>query len=63
MFCFRGVEYQTLTEVDQQPSVLACLDFVVARIKRCEVYRHLSNAVDRLAHAGDELRDISFKYQ
>jgi len=59
---FQGVEYQALTEGDQQPSVLACLDFVVTRIKRREVYRHLSNAADRLAHAGEALRDISVKY-
>jgi hypothetical protein len=26
------------------------------------VYRHLSNAADRLAHAGEALRDISIKY-
>ena len=59
---FQGTEYQALTKSDQQPSVLACLDFVVTRIKRREVYRHLSNAADRLAHAGEALRDISIKY-
>jgi hypothetical protein len=42
--------------------VRACLDFVITRIKRREVYRHLSNAADRLAHAGEALRDISIKY-
>lgn len=59
---FQGAEYQALAEGDEQPSVLACLNFVVARIKRREVYRHLSNAADRLAHAGEALRDISVKY-
>lgn len=59
---FQGTEYQAMTGGDVQPSVLACLDFVVARIKRREVYRHLSNAADRLAHAGEALRDISVKY-
>jgi uncharacterized protein Yka (UPF0111/DUF47 family) len=59
---FQGAEYQALTEGDQQQSVLACLEFVVTRIKRREVYRHLSNAADRLAHAGEALRDISVKY-
>jgi hypothetical protein len=39
-----------------------CLEFLVIRIKRREVYRHLSNAADRLDHAGDALRDISIKY-
>ena len=60
---FQGAEYQALTNEDQQPSVQACLDFVVTRIKRREVYRHLSNAADRLAHAGEALRDISIKYE
>jgi uncharacterized protein Yka (UPF0111/DUF47 family) len=60
---FQGAEYQALTNSDQQPSVQACLDFVVTRIKRREVYRHLSNAADRLAHAGEALRDISIKYE
>ena len=59
---FQGEEYQTLTTDDEPPSVRACLDFVVARIKRREVYRHLSNAADRLARAGEALRDISIKY-
>lgn len=59
---FHGEEYQVLTEGTQQPDVRACLDFVVTRIKRREVYRHLSNAADRLAHAGEALRDISIKY-
>jgi len=40
-----------------------CLDFVISRIKRREVYRHLSNAADRLDHAGEALRDISVKYE
>lgn len=58
---FSGEEYQALTD-DGEPSVSACLDFVVSRIKRREVYRHLSNAADRLARAGEALRDISIKY-
>jgi uncharacterized protein Yka (UPF0111/DUF47 family) len=59
---FQGDEYQALADGDAAPSVQACLDFVVSRIKRREVYRHLSNAADRLAHAGEALRDISVKY-
>jgi uncharacterized protein Yka (UPF0111/DUF47 family) len=58
---FQGEEYLALTE-GREPTVRACLDFVVTRIKRREVYRHLSNAADRLAHAGESLRDISIKY-
>jgi uncharacterized protein Yka (UPF0111/DUF47 family) len=60
---FQGEEYQGLTAAEgEPPPVRACLDFVVTRIKRREVYRHLSNAADRLAHAGEALRDISIKY-
>ncbi|NVK40866.1 MAG: DUF47 family protein [Oceanospirillaceae bacterium] len=59
---FSGEEYRQLTR-DGEPSVSACLDFVVSRIKRREVYRHLSNAADRLARAGEALRDISIKYE
>jgi uncharacterized protein len=59
---FSGEEYLGLTAGDESPSVRACLDFVVSRIKRREVYRHLSNAADRLARAGEALRDISIKY-
>lgn len=59
---FQGEEYQKLTRSNKAPAVRDCLDFVVGRIKRREVYRHLSNAADRLAHAGEALRDISIKY-
>jgi uncharacterized protein Yka (UPF0111/DUF47 family) len=59
---FQGEEYQALTAGEEPPSVRACLDFVLSRMKRREVYRHLSNAADRLAHAGESLRDICVKY-
>jgi uncharacterized protein Yka (UPF0111/DUF47 family) len=59
---FQGEEYIALVEGGEPPAIRACLDFVVTRIKRREVYRHLSNAADRLAHAGEALRDISIKY-
>jgi len=59
---FQGEEYRQLVEGKEPPDVRACLDYVVTRIKRREVYRHLSNAADRLAHAGEALRDISVKY-
>lgn len=35
---------------------------VFDRMKRREVYRHLSNAADRLAHVGESLHDLSVKY-
>lgn len=59
---FLGAEYLALSEGPEPPDARACLDFIVARIKRREVYRHLSNTADRLAHAGEALRDISIKY-
>lgn len=59
---FQGEEYWELAEGPYSPEVRACLNFVVTRMKRREVYRHLSNAADRLAHAGEALRDISIKY-
>lgn len=59
---FQGGEYLGLSADGASPAVQACLDFVVNRIKRREVYRHLSNAADRLARAGEALRDISIKY-
>lgn len=59
---FQGEEYEKLVNEATPPAVRDCLDFVVSRIKRREVYRHLSNAADRLAHAGEALRDISVKY-
>jgi len=59
---FGGAEYEALARGTEPPPVRDCLDFVVTRIKRREVYRHLSNAADRLAHAGEAVRDISIKY-
>ena len=39
-----------------------CVEFVIDRIKRREVYRHLSNAAERLARVGETLHDLSVKY-
>ena len=41
--------------------VQTAVGFVVEILKRREVYRHMSNAADRVAHAGDVLRDIVAK--
>ena len=59
---FQGEGYRKLSNASDAATVRDCLEFVVSRIKRREVYRHLSNAADRLAHAGEALRDISIKY-
>ena len=40
----------------------AFMEFLFDRMKRREVYRHLSNAADRLAHVGEALHDLSVKY-
>ena len=42
-------------------AVVQGLSFVLEALKRREVYRHLSNASDHMAHAGDILHDIVVK--
>ena len=42
-------------------AVAAALTNVLDTFKRREIYRHLSNAADRVAHAGDTLHDIVVK--
>ena len=42
-------------------AVVKGLSFVMEALKRREVYRHLSNASDHMAHAGDVLHDIIVK--
>jgi len=42
-------------------AVAVAFAYVVDTFKRREVYRHLSNAADRLAHAGEVLHDIVVK--
>jgi uncharacterized protein Yka (UPF0111/DUF47 family) len=41
--------------------VAVAFAFVVDTFKRREIYRHLSNAADRLAHTGEVLHDIVVK--
>ncbi|MGD2129648.1 MAG: DUF47 family protein [Lysobacterales bacterium] len=59
---FAGEGYQSATNNAATLSGRECIEFVVDRIKRREVYRHLSNAADRLAHVGEALHDLSVKY-
>jgi uncharacterized protein Yka (UPF0111/DUF47 family) len=47
---------------DGDRDVDAGVAFILDRMKRREVYRHLSNAADRLADAGEALHDLSVKY-
>lgn len=42
-------------------SVVQGLSFVMETLKRREIYRHLSNAADHFAHAGNILHDIVVK--
>ncbi len=59
---FAGEAYQAMTDPGAASSGRACVEFVIDRIKRREVYRHLSNAADCLAHVGEALHDLSVKY-
>ena len=40
---------------------IVAFEYVMEAFKRREVYRHMSNAADRLAHAGATLYDIVVK--
>ena len=42
-------------------TVATSVAFVVEILKRREIYRHMSNAADRIAHVGDVLHDIVVK--
>ena len=42
-------------------AVSRAISFVLHALKKREVYRHLSNAADHLAHAGEVLHDIAVK--
>lgn len=53
-------EMQRLGAIDG-PSGPATLAQVIDIFKRREIYRHLSNAGDRVAHAGESLHDIIVK--
>jgi uncharacterized protein Yka (UPF0111/DUF47 family) len=59
---FAGEAYQAIIDRTAAPSGRECVEFIIDRIKRREVYRHLSNAADRLARVGETLHDLSVKY-
>jgi len=59
-----GDEFAKLIEPMNRAECLAIargLSFVMDALKRREVYRHLSNASDHMAHAGEILHDIAVK--
>ena len=48
-------------DADDNAAVSSAVGFVVEILKRREVYRHMSNAADRLVRAGEVLHDIVAK--
>jgi len=58
---FKAEEYHTRLAREGEGSASAILSCVTDILRRREVYRHLSNASDRLAHTGQTLHDIVVK--
>lgn len=58
---FRAEEYHARLASEGEESASAILSCVTDILRRREIYRHLSNASDRLAHAGQTLHDIVVK--
>ena len=50
-----------MKELDQETADTKAIALVIEIFKRREIYRHLSNAADRLARAGEALHDIVVK--
>ncbi|MBT5874681.1 MAG: DUF47 domain-containing protein, partial [Candidatus Latescibacteria bacterium] len=53
--------YQEQLDGSPEQSPSAIMHHVIEIFKRREVYRHLSNAADRVAEAGEALHDIVVK--
>ena len=58
---FREDGYKNRLADKDSDTAETAVDLVIEIFKRREVYRHLSNAADRLAHAGEILHDIVVK--
>jgi uncharacterized protein Yka (UPF0111/DUF47 family) len=58
---FREETYMDMLSNQETDTRVAAVKLVIDIFKRREVYRHLSNASDRLAHAGEVLHDIVVK--
>jgi uncharacterized protein Yka (UPF0111/DUF47 family) len=58
--CFTGLDVNDESPMSVRQAC-AAMDDVIQMFKRREVYRHLSNAADRLARAGENLHDIVIK--
>ena len=59
---YKGEGHQRLLHEIEQGDLRHCAEALIEVMKRREIYRHLSNAADRLAHAGSQLYDMSVKY-
>jgi uncharacterized protein Yka (UPF0111/DUF47 family) len=58
---FAGDDYVQMLNGHEEGAEAKAMQFVIEMFKRREIYRHLSNAADRLARAGDTLHDIVVK--
>ena len=58
---FHVEELARSLEANEHGAGARALTTIVDLLKRREIYRHMSNWADRLAHAGDELHDIIVK--
>ena len=58
---FREKGYIKMLEDQESDTKATAINLVIDIFKRREVYRHLSNAADRLARAGEVLHDIVVK--
>jgi len=58
---FREDAYIEILDSQETNTRVAAVKLVLEIFKRREVYRHLSNAADRLARAGEVLHDIVVK--
>lgn len=55
---FRADEHIEALSRNAENAMPNAMMYVIEMFKRREIYRHLSNAADRLEHAGDVLHDI-----
>jgi uncharacterized protein Yka (UPF0111/DUF47 family) len=58
---FRENDYIKMLADQKADTKVTAINLVIEIFKRREVYRHLSNAADRLARAGEVLHDIVVK--
>lgn len=58
---FQADAYVQMLDSKEEHAEAKAMNFVIEMFKRREIYRHLSNAGDRLARAGEALHDIVVK--